>query len=273
MSVPRFLARTLLYHDVVLDDRSGTSGFAGPDADVYKLSAAEFTDHLDNLRAAGFSPSTIGGRAEPEHMLTFDDGGQSAIDLIAPALERHGWRGHFLVTTGCIGTEGFLDVQGIRALHTRGHVVGAHSATHPLAMATLSESELAREWRLSVAHLTEILGMPPAVASIPGGWYSRQVAQSAAAAGLRYLFTSEPTSRAWRVGPVLCLGRYTIWRGMPPAAAVALATGRGLWPLRQRLSWTSKKAAKHFLGPSYTSLRRRLFAGLDGVRVRSGTRL
>jgi hypothetical protein len=60
---------------------------------------------------------------------------------------------------------------------------------------------------------------------------------------------------------------------MPPDAAVAFATGCGLWPLRQRLSWTSKKAAKHFLGPSYTSLRRRLFAGLDGMRVRSGTRL
>jgi peptidoglycan/xylan/chitin deacetylase (PgdA/CDA1 family) len=272
MSTTRFLARTLLYHDVVLDGRSAASGFVGPDAEVYKLSSTEFIDHLDRLRAAGFSPSTIGD-PEPGHMLTFDDGGQSAFEFIAPALERRGWRGHFLVTTGCIGTAGFLDAQGIRALHARGHVVGAHSATHPLAMATLSESELAHEWRLSVAHLTEILGTPPVVASIPGGWYSRQVAQTAGTAGLRYLFTSEPTSRAWRVGPVLCLGRYTIWRGMPPDAAVALATGRGLWPLRQRLSWTSKKAAKHFLGPSYTSLRRRLFAGLDGMRVRSGTRL
>jgi peptidoglycan/xylan/chitin deacetylase (PgdA/CDA1 family) len=273
MAAAPLLARTLLYHDVVLDDRRETSGFSGPDADVYKLPPAEFIDHLDWLRAAGFSPSTIGERALPANMLTFDDGGRSAVESIAPELERRGWRGHFLVTTGYIGTEGFLDARGIRALHAGGHVIGVHSATHPLAMATLSEPELAREWRLSVAHLTEILGTPPAAASIPGGWYSRQVAQAAGSAGLRYLFTSEPTVRAWTVGPVLCLGRYTIWRGMRPSVAVALATGRGVWPLRQRLSWTSKKVAKQLLGRSYTDLRRRLFAEPDGMRVRSGTRL
>jgi peptidoglycan/xylan/chitin deacetylase (PgdA/CDA1 family) len=273
MGAPLFRARTLLYHDVVLHDRWEASGFVGPDADVYKLSLTEFVDHLDRLRAAGFSPATIGHPAVPEHMLTFDDGGQSAVESIAPELERRSWRGHFFVTTSCIGTEGFLDARGIRALHTDGHVVGVHSSTHPLAMATLSEPELAHEWRLSVAQLTEVLGAPPVVGSIPGGWYSRRVAETAGAAGLRFLFTSEPTAKAWTVGPVLCLGRYAIYRGMRPDVTVALATGRGLWPLRQRLTWTTKKVAKHFLGRSYTDLRRRLFGADAGMSVRSGTRL
>jgi peptidoglycan/xylan/chitin deacetylase (PgdA/CDA1 family) len=264
--------RTLLYHDVVLEDRWDSSGFSGPDADIYKLSFGEFVDHLDRLQASGFSPGIITNTQIPDSMLTFDDGGASAAAIIAPELERRGWRGHFFVTTGRIDSAGFLDARGIRALHERGHVVGVHSVTHPLAMATLSRPEILREWRLSITHLTEVVGSTPVAASIPGGWYSADVAQAASAAGLRYLFTSEPIARAWRVDGVLCLGRYGIWRGMRPDAPVALATGRGVWPLRQRLIWTGKKVIKQVLGPSYVDIRDRLLAGADGVGSRRSSR-
>ena len=260
--------RTLLYHDVVLDDCWDSSGFAGPDADIYKLSLGEFVDHLDRLQATGFSPGIITDTHLPARMLTFDDGGASAVEVIAPELERRGWRGHFFVTTGRIDSDRFLDARGIRALHERGHVVGAHSVSHPLAMATLPTHEILREWRLSLAHLTELIGSPPVAASIPGGWYSSAVAQAAGTAGLRYLFTSEPTAKTWRVDGVLCLGRYAIWRGMQPDVPVALAMGRGVWPLRQRLIWTGKKVVKHVLGRSYIDIRGRFFAGADGASRR-----
>jgi peptidoglycan/xylan/chitin deacetylase (PgdA/CDA1 family) len=269
---PTTFARTLLYHDVVLEERWDSSGFFGPDADIYKLSLDEFVAHLDCLQATGFSPGIITDARLPERMLTFDDGGASAAAIIAPELERRGWRGHFFVTTGRIDSEGFLDAGAIRALHERGHVVGVHSVTHPLAMATLRGHELLREWRLSLAHLTEVVGSRPVAASIPGGWYSSAVAKAASAAGLQYLFTSEPTARAWRVDGVLCLGRYAIWRGMRPDVPVALATGRGVWPLRQRLIWTGKKIFKHVLGRSYIDLRDRFFVRAYGVRPRRGSR-
>jgi peptidoglycan/xylan/chitin deacetylase (PgdA/CDA1 family) len=265
-------SRTLMYHDVVLEDRWDSSGFSGPDADIYKLSLGEFVDHLDRLQTSGFSPGIITSAQLPARMLTFDDGGASAAAVIAPELERRGWRGHFFVTTGRIGSDGFLDARQIRALHDRGHVVGVHSVSHPLAMATLRRHEILREWRQSLAHLTELVGSTPVTASIPGGWYSSAVAQAAAAAGLRYLFTSEPTARPWRVDGVLCLGRYSIWRGMRPDGPVGLAMGRGIWPLRQRMIWTGKKVVKHALGRSYVDIRDRFFAGADGVSARRSSR-
>src|SRR5690606_41518968 len=39
----------------------------------------------------------------------FDDGGISAHDVIAPALERLGWSGHFFVTTDFIGAPSFVE--------------------------------------------------------------------------------------------------------------------------------------------------------------------
>jgi peptidoglycan/xylan/chitin deacetylase (PgdA/CDA1 family) len=250
--------RALLYHDVVHDDRWSTSGFSGGDADIYKLSLPDFIEHLDRLRHAGFAPSTIGDGPVPAHILTFDDGGVSALDVIAPELERRGWRGHFFVTTGRIGTPGFLDETKVRELGARGHSVGSHSVTHPTAMAACLSEQLTREWRLSLDHLADVLGSRPTVASIPGGWYSRPVAEAAAAAGFRYLFTSEPTPRGWQVGRVTCIGRYAIRRGMPPEAAVGFGLGRGVWPLREQFAWMLKKTAKRALGTRYADLRREM---------------
>jgi hypothetical protein len=93
---------------------------------------------------------------------------------------------------------------------------------------------------------------------VPGGAFSDAVASTAGEAGIRLLFTSEPTSRTWQVGPVRCIGRFTLWNGMPPAAACACATGRGLWPIRQRATWETKKLVKAMLGPAYLRVRKRI---------------
>jgi peptidoglycan/xylan/chitin deacetylase (PgdA/CDA1 family) len=168
------------------------------------------------------------------------------------------------MTTGRIDTSGFLDAEGLRDLVRRGHVIGSHSVTHPLAMASCSSNQLDREWRDSVAALADTLEIRPTVASIPGGAFGANVAESAGRAGIRVLFTSEPTARTWRVGDVLCIGRFTVWRGMPAAAALAFASGRGLWPIRQRAAWEAKKLAKGLLGGRYLQLRKRL---LDRERL------
>lgn len=258
--------RTLLYHDVVEGGRWNASGFEGGDAAIYKLSRPAFEEHLDRLRAAGAAPALAGAEAPAQGwMITFDDGGVSALEIIAPALERRGWRGHFFMTTGRLGAPGFLDAAGLRELAARGHVVGSHSADHPLAMSSLSPAALADEWSRSVETLSRVTGVAPLVASIPGGAYSTVVAETAAAAGIRILFTSEPTAHSWRVGSVTCFGRYTIWRGMSAASALDFALGRGMGRFRQRLAWDAKKVVKRTCGPAYRELRRRMLAGAASV--------
>ena len=248
--------RVLLYHDVVREERWTDSGFPEGHANIYKLTLEDFQAHLRHLNHVGAAPNLVTDRVDGGWMLTFDDGGASALETIAPALEQYGWRGHFFMTTGRLGARGFLDAAGLRALKARGHVIGSHSVTHPLVMSACSFSQLRQEWQASVLTLADILGAAPTVASIPGGAYNAAIAKAAGEAGITHLFTSEPTGATWHVKNVTCLGRFTLWRGMKPEAAAAFATGRGVWPIRQRVEWEAKKVAKAVLGPGYQAIRR-----------------
>jgi peptidoglycan/xylan/chitin deacetylase (PgdA/CDA1 family) len=265
--------RTLLFHDVVDEGRWNSSGFDSGDAAIYKFTRRSFEEHLDRLATLGSRPDLVLTGAQSNWMITFDDGGSSALEVIAPALERRGWRGHFFVTTGWLSAPGFLTPAGVRELVSRGHTVGSHSHSHPLAMSSLARTQLLREWEQSAAILSDVLGRPPATASIPGGAYSRAVAEAAAAAGIRALFTSEPTERPWTVGPVTCYGRFTLWRGMPSDAALSLAQGRGAARLRQQISWNAKKVVKATCGPLYREFRRRVLADDSIVNRLRGTAL
>jgi peptidoglycan/xylan/chitin deacetylase (PgdA/CDA1 family) len=250
----------LMYHDVVERGQADASGFPGGAAAHYKLDVAEFDTHLEALAASGSRFAAVTDTfvaAAGNGLLTFDDGGASAV-AVAAALTRRGMIGHFLITTARIGQQGFVSAADVAALHSAGHVVGSHSHTHPAEISRLSMAELEREWQQSVDILSALLGAPVTVASVPGGFYSRQVAQAAAAAGIRYLLTSEPTVRTQVVDGCLILGRYTLWRGMPAQRALDLALGSGVARQHQWLAWNLKKLLKRWARPLYRWVRRTL---------------
>lgn len=249
-------ALVLQYHDVTPPGAADSSGFANPAAATYKLDVADFAAHVRAVTAvAHHRPTADAPLAEragaPPVLLTFDDGGVSAHDVIAPLLEASGWRGHFFVTTDYIGTPGFLSAEQMRALRRRGHVIGAHSCSHPTRMARCDEATLRREWGESVRVLSAILGEPVTTASVPGGYYARRVAVAAAAAGIRTLFTSEPVAHVGQVDGCAVVGRYTLRRWSPPDAAARLAAGRRAPRYRQWLVWNAKKVAKQAAGDAY----------------------
>lgn len=253
---------TLLYHDIVASDFD-ESGFPGRDAARYKLRYDEFDQHLAAIRAAdvatpGSASDIVSDSEERLLLFTVDDGGVSAL-AIADRIERLGWRGQFFVTTARIGTRAFLARADIRDLGARGHVIGSHSHTHPYRISELPAAELDREWRHSIGILSDICGEPVATASVPGGFYAPRVAHAAQSAGVRVLFTSEPTTHVESVGACAVVGRFTIYRGMGPVAAANLARG---WPLalaRQQAVWFAKKTAKTIAAPLWDGMRRRLF--------------
>jgi peptidoglycan/xylan/chitin deacetylase (PgdA/CDA1 family) len=253
-------AISLLYHDVVPDGRFDTSGFLGGDADIYKLHIEEFQQHLIAIRSSTQQqPTTAAQIAETRSMplmLTFDDGGSSAHDCIADLLEAQGWRGHFFVTTDWIGRKGFLNQAQIRDLSSRGHLIGSHSCSHPQRMSHCSVRALQQEWNRSVAVLSDILGARVTLASVPGGFYARNVAETAAAAGLTTLFTSEPRTRREVVNGCTVWGRYTIQQGVKPATAAAIANGAILPRFQQTAYWNAKKLAKTAGGTSWLRMRK-----------------
>lgn len=256
---------SLLYHDIVNRDLDG-SGFPGAGPARYKLEIEDFSRHLEavgNARPEG--PIGVGhlrglaaGHAPPL-LLTFDDGGSSAVRT-ADLLDARGWRGHFLITVEPIGTRGFVTIADIRDLRRRGHTIGSHSFSHPDPMSGCPGEVLRREWGQSVRILEDILGESVDVASVPGGAYSREVARSAASAGIRALFTSEPVTKCWEVEGCLVLGRFNLWRGTPPRVAAALAAGKAAPRMGRFFAWNARKIAKTLGGKSYLRLRNALLA-------------
>ncbi len=216
------------YHDVT--DEPGSSGLQRPGAVPYKLGRLAFARHLDGIASSAVAPELVTqidlARPGRHVLLTFDDGGRSALH-IGDELCRRGWRGHFFVVTSLIGSATFLDAAEVRHLRSAGHAIGSHSHTHPDIFRELPLERMVEEWRTSCDILSDILGEPCDTASVPGGDVSRAALESAGAAGLRYLFTSEPWLAPRTVGDCWVLGRFCPKRETPPERVRALAQFRG----------------------------------------------
>jgi peptidoglycan/xylan/chitin deacetylase (PgdA/CDA1 family) len=253
----------LLFHDVIGNGNADSSGFSGAAAGRYKLEMPEFQAHCQKLaHVVRDAPIKVIDAAQVYKtgripiLLTFDDGGVSAID-VADVLGRYEWYGHFFITTGCIGRSSFVSENQIRELARRGHVIGTHSRSHPERMSYLSRDQLLEEWSSSTKRLSEILGTAITVASVPGGYYSKRVAEAASLAGIKALFTSEPITTCRVVNGCLVLGRFTIWHGMGPEVTLGFVSER--WPrVRQWVFWNSKKCAKVLGGRLYSDVRKYL---------------
>ena len=268
---------SLLFHDVYLRDPA-ESGFRSRAADRYKLPLGDFSDQLKGLALARPDAPMLArdllvtGRSAGERFLmSVDDGGVSYFTVVADLLEALGWRGHCFVSTDFIGQRGFLDAAQLRDLDARGHVIGSHSASHPSRFSACSVPEMVSEWSRSRRTLEDILGHAVVEASVPGGYYSSAVARSAQDAGLRLLFTSEPTTALdHRAGYRGCaddspgcvaIGRFTIRHGDRKDLASRLVSGSP-WPrFGAWASWNVKGLLKPLLGRQYPRLADRLLAG------------
>ncbi|HVW85618.1 MAG TPA: polysaccharide deacetylase family protein [Bryobacteraceae bacterium] len=259
-------AVTLLYHDLVEGGKYAESGFCSPDANIYKLEASLYEDHLRAIAktfgckaTAADAALTTGWSGRP-FFLTFDDGGSSALKLTAPLLERFGHVGHFFISTDFIGQPGFMKAPEIRELRARGHVIGSHSCSHPPRMSRCSAAEIEREWRDSVNTLADIISEPIHTASVPGGYYSHAVAAAAEKAGIAVLFNSEPTIRVRRIGNCLVTGRFSVQQGVTLDTVLAFAGARWTALARQSLYWNTKKALKAMGGDYWLKARKLLLA-------------
>ena len=256
-------AISIMYHDVVEPGGEEASGFSGADANLYKIEIEKFDEHLTRIAESRTTPAdkvTELSDNRNAFFITFDDGGRTAYTQTTDALERRGWRGHFFVATDFIDTPTFLSQAEIKELDARGHIVGSHSASHPLRMSSLSPDELRREWRVSVEKLSDILGYSITTASVPGGHFSKAVAEAASIAGIKTLFTSEPTTNVYKIDDTTVFGRYTIQRHTSAETVAAIARGDLNPRLRQFLFWNLKKILKKIGGENYLKIRKRLLS-------------
>jgi peptidoglycan/xylan/chitin deacetylase (PgdA/CDA1 family) len=245
----------LMLHDVLPEGRPlDESGFTGPGPDRYKIRQPLFEAIARSARSAGT-------------VLTFDDGGRSALEVVAPALAEHGVRGEFLVATARLGTSGFLDHKGVAELAAAGHVIGSHSHTHPEVMPALSNEQILAEWRTSIAILEDAAGGPVEHASVPNGFVNQCVVAAAQEAGIRTLFTSKPTQRRRTYQTMDVVGRFAVLAVDRPRRAVALASGALLPRLEQQARWNVLSLPKQLLGERYPAVRSRILGVMAGRSV------
>jgi peptidoglycan/xylan/chitin deacetylase (PgdA/CDA1 family) len=253
-------AISLLFHDVYAKDPA-ESGFVSNAANRYKLSATEFDAQLTGLHkvrpSAPILATTLSRSGAPRQsdddpfLITVDDGGVSYHTHIAEQLEARGWRGHCFVSTDFIGQRGFMTRQELRALDQRGHVIGSHSASHPARFSALPFAQMVSEWSRSCLLLEDILGRHVDVASVPGGYFSTDVARAARKAGIRVLFTSEPVTRVDVHDTCMLVGRFTIRRGHSHDRAQRLVSHVPWTRSLEWAAWNAKGLVKPLLGPSY----------------------
>lgn len=261
-------SHVLMYHDVVSGDFDA-SGFRGPEAARYKLSWKAFMSHLDAIGQSTDRPPLIVddllAYADPAFWsLTFDDGGVSML-AVGEELARRSWRGHFFVTTNLIGEPGFLEASAIRELRRMGHMIGSHSVSHPNRMSSLSRRELRKEWQTSVAELSDLLDERVHIASVPGGYYAKSVAEEAFSAGITTLFTSEPVRRLRWVRECLLIGRLSVLRATSDRGAALAAAGHSSPWRRQYFGWNLRKPLKAIAGDRYEPFLARLRASSDRI--------
>lgn len=251
---------SLLFHDVYRRSPS-ESGFCSPGADRYKLTVAQLASQLTGVAAARHDRPILAtplleasARQAFPFLITVDDGGVSYHRIIADLLEERGWRGHAFVSTDFIGQRGFLSVAQIRDLDARGHVIGSHSASHPSRFSSCRRDEMLGEWTRSRAVLEDMLGHHVRTASLPGGYFSSTVAETAAAAGLNVLFTSEPVTRTDREGMCTIVGRFAIRNGSASGFCRKLVAPARWTRSEEWASWQVKGLLKPVLGPFYSRL-------------------
>lgn len=188
----------LMFHDVV-DVRFPDSGFNKPGALQYTIDAERFGE----LVKFCVDSST-------DVVFTFDDGGSSFYNVIAPILEKYDKRGVFFISTGYIGTERFLTREQIKTLHSKGHIIASHSNSHPRDISKLSIDEIEDEWFKSKHILEDIVGEEVNQASIPGGAISSDVLKGLKNSGYEVVYTSIPTNKEDSFEGMNIIGRYTI---------------------------------------------------------------
>ena len=249
----------LMYHELVLPGRKPCQ--SEPGYVRYILPLETFRSHLDWMKKSGFRGLNVSEAlrypAEPSVCITFDDGCETDLIAAAPALREFGVNATFYLTTGFLGTPGYLTAKQVRDLDAQGFEIGCHSMTHPY-LSDLSEPELKREIADAKFQIEQIVGHSIEHFSCPGGRFNRRTLEIARRAGFRTVANSQFHANSSHTSPYH-LGRVAMLRDMPLAEFAALCHGQGLW--KKRLLHSSRRSVQRLLGNRlYDRLRKTLLS-------------
>jgi peptidoglycan/xylan/chitin deacetylase (PgdA/CDA1 family) len=236
----------LMYHELELSGRKLVQ--SEPGYVRYTLAIETFREQMQWLKGSGFLGLNVSEAVCYPHAaavcITFDDGCETDLIAAAPVLQEFGFRATFYLTTGFLGTPGYLSADQARQLDSLGFEIGCHSMTHPY-LSDLSESELGREIVDAKFQIEQILGHAIDHFSCPGGRYDQRTLETARRAGFRTVANSRFHAN-WSGTSPYELGRVAMLRDLPLDEFAATCQGRGLW--KKELQDRSRQVVRQVLG-------------------------
>jgi peptidoglycan/xylan/chitin deacetylase (PgdA/CDA1 family) len=171
------------------------------DPEYLFTSPAALTRHVRTLRRWSYRlvgyrelcEAVAEGRAAGLASLTFDDGFEDNLRVLAPLLRDLGAPGTTFVMTGLLGEPHpyaprharVCTAEEVRALHAAGIELGAHTRSHP-RLTDLPEAEQLAELKGSKDDLEDLVQAEVATAAYPYGAADDATRRAARDAGLRF---------------------------------------------------------------------------------------
>jgi peptidoglycan/xylan/chitin deacetylase (PgdA/CDA1 family) len=244
----------LMYHELELPGRALAQ--QEPGYVRYILAETTFRSQIEWLRKSGWRGLNVGEAltcpADKSIAITFDDGCETDLIAAAPVLREFGFNATFYLTTGFLGTPGYLNAGQVRDLDAQGFEIGCHSMTHPY-LSDLAEPELKREIVDAKLQIEQIVGHPIEHFSCPGGRYDQRTLQIAREAGFATVANSQYYANSSTTSHYE-LGRVGLLRDVTLDQFIANCHGRGLW--KKRLPYQVRRSAQRMLGnQAYDRLR------------------
>lgn len=244
----------LMYHELELPGRPMCQD--EPGYSRYVLAASKFRAQMEYLRSNGWQGLSVSQALAypkgPSVCVTFDDGCETDLIAAAPMMREVGFGATFFITTGRLGSRGFLSPTQLQELSGLGFEIGCHSRTHPY-LTDLDENGLKQEIWDAKTELEQRIGKAVQHFSCPGGRYDTRVVAMARKAGYISMCTSriEPNMEG---GDRFALGRVAILRNLSLSGLGAICDGSSLrWMRTQNML---RETARRFLGnAAYDHLR------------------
>ena len=252
----------LMYHELELPRRPICQDDAGYSR--YVLLQSEFVAQMEFLKNNQWRGLSVAEAiAVPEERcvaITFDDGCETDLLAAAPVLREAGFNATFFITSGKLGTAGYLSTAQLRELNGLGFEIGCHSRTHPY-LTDLDEKGLQCEIWDAKTELEQIIGEKVEHFSCPGGRYDGRVVNMARRAGYQTISTSRIHANSQTTNR-FALGRVAVLKGRPLSGFAAICEGSSL--RRMRAQSIFRQAAKRILGNSvYGRIRARVLDGTN----------
>jgi peptidoglycan/xylan/chitin deacetylase (PgdA/CDA1 family) len=175
----------------------------GMHLEKYAVGQTEFEKQLEALRRNDFATYTLDrffGNEErnleahqmrKRIVLSFDDGSLSDYTISLPILLRFEFKALFFVTTGRIGTPGYMNWEQLKELADQGMCVQSHGVSHSF-LSEMKDEQMIRELFESKDLLERRLRIRVDFLSLPGGFGSPRVMEAAQKIGFRGVCTSAP---------------------------------------------------------------------------------